>query len=340
MSTVLVTGAAGNLGRRVTASLASLPSVERVLAVDLAPMPAMGPEVEVHAFDLSRPGAQDELAALGKQAGSVLHLAWLPDGTRNLAVLRNVLDAVEAIEPAQFVHLSSATVYGAWPDNPVPLTEEVPPRPNPELGYAVEKREAEVLVDRWGRQHPEVAVTLLRPACTVGSVEQPLYQALAASTRPPLGAEGRVVQFLHVDDLASAVVHAFERGLSGTYNVAPDGGIREELAGALAGGSAMLPLPAPVRAGWAAWRWRIGRHGAPPGTRPYTEHSWVVSGDKLRLTGWQPEYSSEQALVVSDKRGHWDELSQGRRVSVVLAGAAVTVLAAGAGSAAWWRRRH
>lgn len=340
MNTVLVTGAAGNLGRRVVDCLAARPFVERVLAVDMLPMPALGPDVEVHAFDLSQPGAHDELAALGKRADAVVHLAWAPEGPHNLDVLGNVLNAVEAIGPAQFVHLSSATVYGAWPDNPVPLTEEMTPRPNPELGYAVEKRAAEVAVERWGQDHPDTCVAVLRPASTVGSLEQRLYQALAASKRPPLGTEGRLVQYLHVDDLATAVVHVFELGLSGTYNVAPDSGIREELAGSLAGGSAILPLPAPVRASWATWRWRLGRRGAPPGARAYAEHSWVVSSDKLRLTGWQPEYSSEQALVVSDKRGHWDDLPQSRRVSVVLASAAATVLAAGAGGAVWWRRKH
>jgi len=127
--------------------------------------------------------------------------------------------------------------------------------------------------------------------------------------------------------------------LSGTYNVAPDGGIREEVAGTLAGGSAVLPLPGRVRASWSKWSWRLWHNGAPPGARPYAEHSWVVSGDKLRLTGWQPEYSSEQALVVSDRRNHWDELPQAKRVSFVLATAAATVLAAGAG-AAWWHHRH
>ena len=247
----MVTGAAGNLGRRVTASLAARPTVERVLAVDMVPMPATAPEVEAHAFDLSSPGAQDELAALAKRADVLVHLAWEPEGKQNLRALQHVLEAAEAIEPAQLVHLSSGTVYGAWPDNAVPLTEEVTPRPNAELAYAVEKRAAEELVEKWSRAHPDIAVALLRPACTVGSTEQPLYQALATSKRPPLGAEGRIVQYLHVNDLASAVVHTCEKGLSGTYNVAPDNGVREEVAGALAGGSASLPLSAPVRAALA-----------------------------------------------------------------------------------------
>jgi nucleoside-diphosphate-sugar epimerase len=336
----VVTGAAGNLGRRVTACLAARPMVDRVLAVDVVPMPATAPKVEAHTFDLSSPGAQDELAALAKRADVVVHLAWEPEGNQNLRALQHVLEGADAIEPAQFVHLSSGTVYGAWPDNAVPLTEEVAPRPNPELAYSVEKRDAEQLVEKWSRAHPDIAVAVLRPACTVGSTEQPLYQALASSKRPALGAEGRIVQYLHVNDLASAVVHACENGLSGTYNVAADNGVREEVAGALAGGSASLPLPAPVRAALADLRWRLWRRGAPPGAGPYGEHTWVIAGDKLRATGWHPEYSSEQALVVSDERAHWDELPPNRRVSAALAATAATMLAVGAGSAAWWRHRR
>lgn len=336
----MVTGAAGNLGRRVTACLAARPTVKRVLAVDLVPMPATAPEVEAHTFDLSSPGAHDELAALAKRADVLVHLAWEPEGTQNMRALQHVLEAAEAIEPAQLVHLSSGTVYGAWPDNAVPLTEEVTLRPNAELAYAVEKRAAEELVEKWSRAHPDIAVALLRPACTVGSTEQPLYQALATSKRPPLGAEGRIVQYLHVNDLASAVVHTCEKGLSGIYNVAPDNGVREEVAGALAGGAASLPLSAPVRAALAELRWRLWRRGAAPGAGPYAEHTWVIAGDKLRATGWRPEYSSEQALVVSDERAHWDELPPNRRVSAALAAGAATMLAVGAGGAMWWRHRR
>jgi hypothetical protein len=136
------------------------------------------------------------------------------------------------------------------------------------------------------------------------------------------------------------VVHAFEKGLSGTYNVAPDNGVREEVAGALTGGSASLPLPAPVRAALADIRWRLWRRAAPPGSGPYAEHTWVIAGDKLRATGWRPEYSSEQALVVSDERAHWDELPPNRRVSATLAAGAATMLVVGAGSAMWWRHRR
>jgi len=48
-----------------------------------------------------------------------------------------------------------------------------------------------------------------------------------------------------------------------------------------------------------------------------------------------PEYSSEQALVVSDERAHWDELPPNRRVSAALAAGAATMVAVGAGGAMW-----
>jgi len=340
MSTVLVTGAAGNLGRRVVDRLVARPVVDSVLAVDMAPVPPNHETVEAHLLDLSLPGAQARLAALAKGADVFLHLAWDSKGRGNLSALRNVLGAAEVVEPAQLVHLSSATVYGAWPDNPVPLTEEAALRPNPELAFAVDKKAAEVSVGCWAEDHPEVTVAVLRPACTVGSDNHPFYYSLAAGKRPPLGGEGRLVQYLHIDDLAEAVVHAWEHGLAGTFNVAPDNGVQEEVVSILQGGRAKLSLSRPVRAALSAWRWGLWRRGAPPGARAYSEYSWVVAGDKLRCSGWQPQYSSEEALVVSDERSHWDELPPGWRRSLTVAGAATAVAAASAGGALMWRRRH
>ncbi len=338
MGTVLVTGAAGNLGRRVAERLAAH---DRVIAVDLARAPKGVPGIEAHALDLAGPRAEEELASLGSDASALVHLAWRPGGKHNLTATRHVLAAAEALDVRQLVHVSSATVYGAWPDNPLPLTEEAEPRPNPEFAYAVEKRASEVLVERWARNHTSTGVAVLRPACTLGSTsDEPVYQALAEPRRPPLGSDGRMVQFLHIDDLAGAVLHTIAEDLSGTYNVAPDSGLTEEAAGALAGGSASLPLPASLRAALAALHWRSARQGAPPGAEAYAEHSWVVSGDKLRLTGWRAEYNSEQALVASDERGRWDDLPQARRVALTLAAAGLAIVATGAGGAAWWHHRR
>jgi nucleoside-diphosphate-sugar epimerase len=55
--------------------------------------------------------------------------------------------------PSALVFASSVSVYGAWPDNPLPMEESRDPRPNPECPYAQQKLESEractELVGRW-----------------------------------------------------------------------------------------------------------------------------------------------------------------------------------------------
>jgi nucleoside-diphosphate-sugar epimerase len=234
-------------------------------------------------------------------------------------------------------------VYGAWADNQIPLTEDTPIRPNPEFAFAVGKADAERAIAEWAEDHPEVQVAVLRPAVTVGSPQRPLYQALGATKAPRAGDGARPVQYLHVDDLAEAVVLAWEQRLSGVYNVAPDTGVREDEARALAGGVARLTLPARLSHAVAAWTWQLWRRGVPVEARAYATHPWVIAPDRLKAAGWTPHYSSEEALVATDMRVHWDDLPPGRRqnYNLLLAiGGAVALAGLAAGGVAAWRKRR
>jgi nucleoside-diphosphate-sugar epimerase len=343
MATVVVTGVAGALGQRVAARAADHPDVERVVGVDLVPAAGVPPKVSTEILDLATedPAALARLAELVREADAVIHLAWRTAvGPRTRAgqaaasngrALRNLLAAIGSSSPACVVHLSSATVYGAWPDNPVPLSEDAPLRPNPEFPFAVGKAEAERLVAELAERTPDTAVAVLRPAVTVGTPE-PLYRALGGIRAPSGGDGARLVQYLHVDDLADAVVLAWSSRLRGVYNVAPDAGIPEDTARALAGGMARVRLPSRVAPRVAAWGWRLWRRGVPAGGRAYGSYPWVVAPDRLKAAGWAPRYSSEEALVATDDRPHWDDLPPGRRQNYALV-AAVGAAAVAAGSA-------
>ena len=74
--------------------------------------------------------------------------------------------------------VSSATVYGAWANNPVPLTEDAPLRPNPEFAYAVHKAQVERLVTDWADDHSDAAVAILRPALALAEERRGLDHAL------------------------------------------------------------------------------------------------------------------------------------------------------------------
>jgi nucleoside-diphosphate-sugar epimerase len=359
VGTVVVTGVGGSLGQRVARLLAEREDVERIVGVDLVAPAWSSHKLDVRLADLADPpparfdGSGDDLVEAFKAADGVVHLAWRAPGegfadendpsTGNRRAIGRVLAAMAEAGVERFVFVSSATVYGAWPDNKVPLTEDTPIRPNPEFPFAVGKAEAERLLAEWAGSHPGVRVAILRPSATVGSPERPLYQALGITRSPRSGDGSRPVQYLHVDDLASAVVLAWDRGLNGVFNVAPDAGVREDEARALAGGVAKLPLPSRVAHAVSDWTWRIWRSGVPREARAYAAHPWVVAPDKLKAEGWEPQYTSEEALVATDARQHWDDLPPGKRQNynlvIALIAAAGVIAGAGAAFAAIRRRR-
>jgi nucleoside-diphosphate-sugar epimerase len=349
MRCVVVTGAGGSLGQRVARLLSRRTDVERIVGIDVVAPAFTDRKLDVRPIDLSvqrSAGDDRELKEALEGADVLVHLAWRTPDDRdrpndvaeaaraNRTSLKRVLDAAGSTGVESVVFVSSATVYGAWPDNKIPLTEDTPLRPNPEFGFAVGKAEAERVVADWAAAHPAADVVVLRPAVTLGSPHRPLYQALAATRAPRAGDGARPVQYLHVGDLASAVVLACERRLRGVFNVAPDAGIAEDEARALAGGVAKLSLPARVAHEVSDWAWRLWRSGVPREARAYATHPWVVAPDKLKAEGWVPAYTSEEALVATDARPHWDDLPPGKRqnYNLVVALIAVAGVVAGAGA--------
>ncbi len=353
MSTVVVTGAGGSLGQRVIGLLAAEAGVDRIVALDaVATDPrtsgngaGIAAKVEYRTLDLA--GEADsgggELDAVLDGATAVIHLAWsnrpaAPAGaagrSANLASMERLLGALSRTGVDQLVHLSSATVYGAWPDNPVPLAEDTALRPNPGFGFAAEKAEAERMAAEWAECRPGTVLTVLRPAVTVGPPDPALHATLNFAGASRSDDSGRPIQFLHIDDLASAVLQVLRPGRGGVFNVAPDGWIAEETARTLAGGVARLTLPARLVRTLLAWGWALLRTGTPREAAPYALHPWVVANDKLAATGWKPDHTNEEALVTADGRGHWADLPARRRHALVLAGCAGLLVVTGASVAA------
>jgi nucleoside-diphosphate-sugar epimerase len=343
VGTVVVTGTSGSLGHRVVQHLAGDAAVSRLVAVDVVASRLAGSRVQERTFDLVEGGRDLDDAVRG--ASAVIHLAWShhdvharhnagPLGSPNHVATRRVLDAAHRAGATHLVLLSSGTVYGAWPDNPVPLPEDAPIRPNPGFPFAEEKAEAERMVAEWSDEHPVFQVAVLRPAVTVGAAGPALYHALARSAGPSADGSGRPVQFLHVDDLATAVAHVWRRGLSGVFNVAPDGWIGDDTARTLTGGVPHVGLPAPVGGSALSLGWRLARRGIPRSALPYTLHPWVLANDRLVASGWRAAHSNEEVLVSAGARARWLDLPLGRRRPVVLAGGAAGVAALGGAAAA------
>lgn len=342
MTRVVVTGAAGAIGSRVVRRLAESDDVAEVLAVDRVGTP-MAADVESKRVDL----AAGPLDSIFSGADVVVHLASAttpgqPEPTAeelDLAITRRVLDAATEAGVSQLVVLSSAMVYGAWAANPVPITEDAPIRPNPDFSWAVGRAEVELLATEWGARNPGTAVAILRPTAIVtdeelGGLARVLHAArigVAADGDPP-------VQYLHIDDLAAAVVVAVTARLDGAANVAPDGWIPPDALSELEGPTPRVRVPSWAARGLAAARWRFGVSPVPPGVVPYTSHSWVVSNDRMRSLGWRAENSNEEAWVVSHEPGPLDRMPARRRQELALVVSVLAVVGSIAG-VAWIVRR-
>ncbi len=315
MTTVAVTGAGGLLGRSLVAALAD-PDVAlgleggalaRLVALDVLPEAdlaarlagAAHPMLVPRRRDVRDPGLAEDLAGVDV----LVHLAFQMDPIRDLDAMRavnvdgtrQVLAAARAAGVRRVVVLSSVVAYGAHPDNPVPMGEEQPLRANAGFPYAEHKQQVEADLAALVPGGP--ALTVLRSAAVLGpGVENFLTRLLELPVLPQVTDTPPPLQFVHLDDVVGAIVHALSRPLDGLFNVAADGWLAHADVLRLAGRRTVRLAPGRARALLAAAE-RVGIGELPPGAIELFRHPWVMANDRLRATGWSPRRTNEEALL-------------------------------------------
>jgi nucleoside-diphosphate-sugar epimerase len=324
MERVVITGVDTPLGRRVARRVAQDPGA-RVVGLAGGPVADLPAEVDVRRVDLRHDDVKPHL----EHVAALLHLATsVPASptaaTDDVDVARRVLDAAGDAGVPHVVVLSSATVYGAWANNPVPLTEDAPLRPNPGVPFAAERAEIERLTAEWREAHPGSTAAALRPARAAAPGDHDwLVRVLRPAPTVPETADEPPVQFVDLDDVAAAVDVARRRGLDGAFNVAPDGSIPGDEVRSLVGVPPKVPLPERIASRVLRWGFRWGLGPTPPELVPYVLHPWVVAADRLRAEGWTPGMSNEEACVEAHEAGPWATLSPRRRQEIALGVAGV-----------------
>ncbi len=321
MFTIAVWGTTSDAGRRIVTRLASRPDVltraleaparergEGAQHLGAAPSELEGVDVLVLLGPALRPG---EVDVDGTGVGP------LP-----MAALRSLLGAADRANVRSVVVLSSATVYGASAENPVPLTEQAPLRPADGFDLAVSRAELERLLAAWRLDNPGASAAVLRPVVTVDRRRRRSFQRSVWGAGRWLAHDGDPpVQLLDIDDLAAAVEVACRERLDGPFNVAPDGWLdapeRQELTGRI------LPVPGALRRYLRERRLRAAQ-----GVAAYLEHPWVVANDRMKAAGWAPSASTEELVVAMRGRRVLGARSR-QELSLVAAGAVVAVLGTG-----------
>lgn len=229
--------------------------------------------------------------------------------------------------------VSSAVTLGAHPD-PTPLTDaaEVDGRLE---GTALLLAMVEEHLSA-GLAAEGLPFAMLRSAPLVGpGVDTMITRHFEAPRLLAVRGHARAWQFVHVDDVASAVGVMLERGLTSDHVVGAPGAL--PLAQVLeAAGMRAVELPEATALSVAERLHRAGVLPAPAADLAYVVHDWTVHPGGLLAAGWVPAWSNEECLgvVLDDVRGRLGVA--GRRVggrdaaAVGAVGAAVALLGAAA----------
>ncbi len=278
---VAVTGTSGGLGAGVAARLTATGGIRRVV-----PVP-----------DRCDPAALEGVHTLVHLAG--LHHPDAPTAARRAANVGGTATALAAASAAgvrRVVLLTSAMVYGAAPDNPVPLGEQTPLRAPRDQTLVGDYVEVERLAEQQRVVDPAMEVTVLRPATQVGpGADSVLTRHFEAPRLLVVRGSTPLWQFCHVADVEAAVVLAALGRVRGPANVAPDGWLTQEDVERIAG-KRRVELPPTIAFAAAERLHRAGLTRAPATELAYVAHPWVVANDRLRAAGWRPAYDNDEAL--------------------------------------------
>jgi nucleoside-diphosphate-sugar epimerase len=340
-----VTGAATGVGRALAAQLVGLPEVKRVIGVDERRGDVDG--VEWRILDVRDPAIAQRIA----KCDVVVHLDvdLSPDSdarqrsARNVRGAQTVLTAAAAAGVPRVVLCTSAMVYGAAPDNPVPLDEDGPLRARPE-GVVSDLLEMEWLARRAPKAHPGLAVTVLRPSMLVGpGIDTFLTRHFEAARLLVIRGSRPSWQFCHVDDLVSALVYAVLGKVEGPVTVGCEGYLEQDEVEMLFG-LPRLELPEGLALGAAERLHRLGLTPAPASDLAYVSHPWVVSSAKLGAAGWRPVFDNVTAceVLASEVAGRHAALGRriGKRETATLGAAGATVALLGTAAVVRRARRR
>jgi UDP-glucose 4-epimerase len=230
---VLVTGVSRDSGGRFARRMAAEPGVDRVIGVDVVPPRGDVGDVTFVRADIRNPVIAKVIA--GQDVDTVVHMSVEsspgPGGGRTSMKEHNVIGTMQLLAACQraqglerLVVKSSSSVYGSSSRDPAMFTEDMGAKRLARSGYAKDVLEVEGYVRGFARRRPDVVVTMLRAANTVGpGVSSPLTDYFRLPVVPRvLGYDARL-QLLHETDLLGALRHAALAGVHGTFNLAGDG---------------------------------------------------------------------------------------------------------------------
>jgi UDP-glucose 4-epimerase len=244
-----------------------------------------------------------------KGADVVVHLAFIlnPPKDReearsiNIDGTRNVLSAAKKNKVRKVVVLTSATVYGAHPDNPLFMKEDQPLRGDLNVGfwYSEDKAVQDRIVQAFARENPEISVCIARPVIVFG--ENVRNYIADGFFNPPLLSimeKNIPFQFVYETDVARAIVMMMESDVSGPFNIAGPGVVTFTKAAEIMR-KPVIKVPRPLQYSLFTLMKKAGilDKNTPYAVVDFFRYPWVLDTTRAREElGFEPKISSEEAF--------------------------------------------
>ena len=306
---VAVTGAYSFIGAELMKRLERDRRYYKVLAVDVRKPTFPLHKTQFHKVDLTLPTADAELATIFKREGvdTVVHAAFLSSPTHATAWAHelesigsmHVLNAAAESQVHKLVVWSQTLVYGAHPLNPNFLTEDHELRGDKSRSrYVKDKVEVERQVRRFAHENPDVVVTTLRTAATLGpTIRNFATRFFRRPVAPILMGYDPLMQLVHERDVVDSFVRAVDGDFPGDFNIVGEGVLPYSTILAMMG---KVPVPVPhflaLPLSQALWATQI--FDSPPNFLDFLRFLCVADGEKAkRVMGFQPRWNIKATIT-------------------------------------------
>ncbi|MGE0549552.1 MAG: SDR family oxidoreductase [Kofleriaceae bacterium] len=303
---VVVTGIAGRFGRIVARRLHH--DLDwKIVGLDRRPMQGRPKDIEHYQVDLRSKKARD-IFRTGDVA-ALIHLGVMHDPRAtsaeiyswNIAGTTKLLEYCQAYRVPKVVLLSSANVYGPRPDNPQFLTEDAPLLAAQRFPQMRDLVEIDHLVSTflWRAQATETVI--LRPVHIIGPVHNAPSNYLRIERPPVLLGFDPMVQLIHYQDIAEAIVAALKPNRRGIYNVTGPGevplsAVLNEL------GRDPIKIPHPLAKTVLSAAFKLGISSFPVAELDFIRYVCMVDGRRaVAELGFHPQFGLRDTIHAIDE---------------------------------------
>lgn len=251
-----------------------------------------------------------EVESFMRGSDVVVHMAFVlnPPKDReearkiNIDGTRNVLNAAKNVGAKQVIVLTSASTYGAHPDNPLFMKEDHPLRGDLNFGfwYSEDKAVQDRIAQVFAKENPNIKVCIVRPAIVFGEgVNNFISQGFF---NPPLVGifyKNIPFQYIYETDVARALWSMIDQGASGIYNLAGEGVVTMKRGAEIMGKPVMyIPHPLHRLMYEVMIRAKILDPLIPFAAIDFFKYPWTLDTTKsYEELGFKPEVSSEEAFI-------------------------------------------